>query len=45
MHYCTHTTQSVLDCVAMTSMIVGISLYNRYMSNWKYRTIFICSQV
>lgn len=29
----------------MTSMIVGISLYNRYMSNWKYRTIFICSQV
>lgn len=34
----------VLDCIASVSMIIGISLYNRYMSTWKYRTIFIASQ-
>ncbi|TFJ86771.1 hypothetical protein NSK_001859 [Nannochloropsis salina CCMP1776] len=34
----------ILNCIASVSMIVGISLYNRYMSTWKYRTIFIASQ-
>ena len=34
----------ILDCIASVSMIVGIALYNRYMSGWKYRTIFTASQ-
>lgn len=26
-------------------MLIGISIYNRYMSTWKYRTIFIATQL
>ncbi|GAB5033212.1 major facilitator superfamily protein isoform 2 [Nannochloropsis oceanica] len=35
----------VLSCIGSVSMMIGIAMYNRYMSSWKYRTIFIAAQV
>jgi hypothetical protein len=34
-----------MDCVAYGSMLVGIAVYNRYMTNMKYRTTFTCAQL
>jgi len=34
-----------LECIGYFSMIVGITIYNRYLSNVSYRKIFTVSQV
>ena len=44
-HTPTLNNQSMLDCISAVSMLIGISIYNRYMSTWKYRTIFIATQL
>ncbi|CAM9447900.1 unnamed protein product [Chrysoparadoxa australica] len=34
-----------LDCVAYVAMMVGVSVYNGFMSHWSFRKIFFVSQL
>mmetsp|Transcript_32556 Transcript_32556/g.41751 ORF Transcript_32556/g.41751 Transcript_32556/m.41751 type:complete len:600 (-) Transcript_32556:58-1857(-) len=35
----------MIDLVSYLSMMVGVSVYNRFLSQWRYRQIFILAQV
>jgi hypothetical protein len=35
----------VIQCIGYVLMLVGVVIYNKYLSTWSYRNIFTCTQV